>query len=132
MRRCGALWLGLLMILAACEGPMGPEGPEGPQGPSGASLQVQVNTGTILNRNYTERNPSYASIPLSSSGAEPTVLFFGYENQNGVYIQVEHTAVIWGTPESGTSVSGTSGWHALIRDSSKSFRNRAYQVKFIQ
>ena len=33
LRRAGAR--ALVLVLAACEGPVGPEGPEGPQGPQG-------------------------------------------------------------------------------------------------
>ena len=132
MRRCVAISLGLLMVLAACEGPMGPEGAQGPQGPSGASLQVQVNTGSILNRNYTEANPAFVSIPLSPFGEEPTVLFLGIENVNGVFEMRQFPAVIWAGDSEDHVVPGTSGWYALIRDPDKDLLNRAYQVKFIQ
>ena len=131
MRRHAALLPGLLMILAACEGPVGPEGPQGPQGPSGASLEVQIKTGTIINRNYTEGNPDFVSIPLSPSRSEPTVLFLGIENQNGVFVTEQFSSVIWGGEDT-HAVPGTSGWYALIPDRNKDLLNRAYQVKFIQ
>lgn len=88
MKRQALIFLSLLVSLAACEGPEGPEGPigpQGPQGPQGTALEVQVIEGTILNRNYTEGNPHGPAIPLSSSWGQPTVLFFGIENDNGVY-----------------------------------------------
>ena len=117
-----------LVAVLACEGPAGPEGLPG------SALQVQVATGTILNQNYTERNPSSASIPLAAGGPEPTVLFFGLENANGVYeryIDPFGDAVIWGESE-GFTVPGTSGWYTLVSDADKNLVNSNYQVKFIQ
>lgn len=124
-----ALILSLLVSLAACEGP---EGPIGPQGPQGTALEVQVIEGTILNRNYTEGNPSHASIPLSSSWSEPTVLFFGIENNNGVYYWVDFSSVIWGGANEEFTVPSTSGYYLLIYDPSKNWVGENYQVKFIQ
>ena len=125
----------LLLILAACEGPVGPEGPQGPrgrQGEDGSTLWVQIETGTILNRNYTDGNPRFASIPLANSGIEPTVLFLGIENENGVYIRIDFSSVIWGGSGSDYSVPGTSGWYILVSDRSKDLVSSNYQVKFVQ
>ena len=143
MKRHAIILLGLLMTLAACEsrvvvgpegprGPEGPQGPQGPQGPASPALEVQVATGTILNRNYTEMNPHHASIPLSPFGNEPTVLFLGIENENGVYYQIDFSSVIWGGSNSDYSVPGTSGWYALVYDRYKERVSSNYQVKFVQ
>lgn len=131
MKRLALIFLGLLVSLVACEGPEGPEGPQGPQGPA---LQVQAIEGTILNRNYTEGNPSHASIPLSPSGDEPTVLFFGTENDNGVYNShsLVSSAVIWGGQNSKWAVPSTSGWYLLVYNRNKDLVGENYQVKFIQ
>ena len=126
---------GLLLILAACEGPVGPEGPQGPrgrQGEEGSTLWVQVETGTILNRNYTAGNSRFASIPLANSGIEPPVLFLGIENENGVYNRIDFSSVIWGGSGSDYSVPGTSGWYILVYDRSKDLVGSNYQVKFVQ
>jgi len=119
------------VMLAGCEGPTGPRGLQGLQGPT---LDIQVKTGTILNSNYTVANPSFASIPLASSGTEPTILFFGIENPNGVYApsHEEHVGVIWGGTDSDYTVPGTKGWYAITPDQSKNLLNANYQVKFVQ
>ncbi|MXW77807.1 MAG: hypothetical protein F4Z57_02235 [Gemmatimonadetes bacterium] len=125
----------LLLILAACEGPVGPEGPQGPrgrQGEDGSTLWVKVDTGTILNRNYTDGNPYWVSIPLANSGTEPTVLFLGIENENGIYNRIDFSSVIWGGSGSDYSVPGTSGWYILVYDRSKDLVGSNYQVKFVQ
>ena len=132
---------GFLLILVACEGPVGPEGPQGPhgrQGEDGSTLWVQVDTGTILNRNYTDGNPDFASIPvgelpgLFERSIEPTVLFLGIENDNGVYNRIDFSSVIWGGSGSDYSVPGTSGWYVLVYDRSKDLVGSNYQVKFVQ
>ena len=135
LKRQVLILLGLLMSLAACEGLVGPEGPQGPREPAGPSLDVQVETGTILNRNYTDGNPRHASIPLSPFilfGNEPTVLFLGIKNDNGVYTKIDFASVIWGGSNSDFTVPGTSGWYALVYDRSKDLVGENYQVKFVQ
>ncbi len=154
--------ISMVLILSACEGPMGPQGPVGPQGPAGpqgergvqgprgpqgergsrgpaglqgqagADLYVQVATGTILNRNYTDGNPRHAAIPLGDAFSEPTVLFLGIENENGVYNTIPFNAIIWGGSNSDYSVPGTSGWYILVYDRSKDLVGSNYQVKFLQ
>ena len=136
MWRC--VLLSIVLISSACEGPMGPQGPRGPQGPtgsqgpSGVDLSVQVETATILNRNYTEGNSNFASIPLGDSFGEPTVLFLGIENENGVYSRIEFSGIIWGGSDSDYSVPGTSGWYVLVFDRDKDLVGSNYQVKFVQ
>jgi hypothetical protein len=125
------LFLGAVLALTAM---LACEGSTGPEGAPGSALQVQVTTGTILNPNFTERNPSSASIPLAAGGPEPTVLFFGIENPNGVYeryIDPFGDSIIWGESE-GFTVPGTSGWYMLVSDENKDLVNSNYQVKFIQ
>ena len=106
---------------------------KGPQGLVGCStLSVQVKTGTILNRNYTDANPDFASIPLGdSSSGEPTVLFLGIENKNGVYTKIDFSSVIWGGHKSKYAVPGTSGWYILVPDRDKDRAGSNYQVKFV-
>lgn len=128
--------LACLVVLACSqlEGPTGPQGPAGPKGDTGPTLEVQVKTGTILSGNYTEANSSFVSIPLASSGTEPTVLFLGIQNENGVYDAhpMEDMGVIWGGTEARFTVPGTRGWYALFPDRLKSLTNANYQVKFVQ
>ena len=142
--------ISMVLIFSACEALRGPTGPQGPQGergergeqgfqgergfqgPPGDDLSVQVETGTILNRNYTDANPSHAAIPLANSGIEPTVLFLGIENDNGVYDRIFFSAVIWGGDNDRFTVPGTSGWYLLVLDSSRAFVGSNYQVKFVQ
>jgi hypothetical protein len=92
---------------------------------------VQVETGTILNRNYTDGNPRHASVPLGDSFSEPTVLFLGIENENGVYTAIDFSSVIWGGRNSDYSVPGTSGYYVLVYDRSKNLVGSNYQVKFL-
>lgn len=113
-------------------GPQGPVGPTGRQGPAGVDLSVQVETGTILNRNYTDGNPSFASIPLGDDFGEPTVLFLGIENVNGVYNRIDFSSIIRGGRNSDYSVPGTSGYYVLVYDRSKDLVGSNYQVKFVQ
>lgn len=133
--------ISMVLIFSACEGPMGPQGPVGPQGPrgpqgergpQGPTLSVQVETGTILNRNYTDGNPHWASIPLGNAFGEPTILFLGIENENGVYNAIDFESVIWGGSNSDYSVPGTSGWYVLVYDRYKNRVGSNYQVKFLQ
>ena len=130
--------ISMVLIFSACEGPMGPQGPAGPrgergfQGPPGADLSVQVETGTILNRNYRDGNPRHASIPLGDAFSEPTVLFLGIENENGVYTRIDFSSIIWGGSNRDYSVPGTSGWYILVYDRSKDLVGSNYQVKFVQ
>ena len=135
------------IALAACsnlEGPTGPEGPQGeqgeqgeagergPVGATGQTLQIDVVSGTVLNQNYTDANPNSASIPLVSRGEEPTILFFGIENANGVYVKTEWNAVIWGGTNADFTVPGTSGYYLLVSDRNNALVNANYQVKFVQ
>ena len=107
-------------------------GQKGPQGLVGCStLSVQVETGTILNRNYTDGNPQHATIPLGDSRSEPTVLFLGIENANGVYTKIDFSSVIRGRYNSKYAVPGTSGWYILVADRDKDRINSNYQVKFV-
>ena len=127
--------ISMVLIFGACEGPMGPQGPMGPtgrQGPAGVDLSVQVETGTILNRNYTDGNPRHASIPLGDDFGEPTVLFLGIENENGVYTRIDFSSIIWGGRGGEYSVPGTSGYYVLVYDRSKDLVGSNYQVKFVQ
>jgi hypothetical protein len=110
----------LLAMLVGCENPIGP------------SLEIQIVTGTILNKNYTESNSKFASIPLVRSGEEPTILFFGIENSNGIYVRTEIYSVIWGGDNAKFTVPGTSGYYLLVSDRNKSYVNTNYQVKFLQ
>ena len=96
-----------------------------------STLSVQVKTGTILNRNYTDANPDFASIPLGDSPSEPTVLFLGIENKNGVYTKIDFSSVIRGGDNSKFTVPGTRGWYILVPDRDKDRVNSNYQVKFI-
>ena len=97
-------------------------GQKGLQGLVGCStLSIQVKTGTILNRNYMDPNPHYASIPLGDSRDQPTVLFLGIKNKNGVYEKIDFNSVI----------NYTSGWYVLVSDRDKYFSGRNYQVKFV-
>ena len=121
--------------------------------------KVWVETGTILMRNYTERNPNFASIPVvitrdlidrETEGLEmaeieaaqdslidqiatelvtdPTVLFFGIQNENSLFIvPINHYAgVIW---EDG---SRGKGCYALVRDRGKKLLNKNYKLKFLR
>ena len=110
---------------------MGPPGERGLQGEPGPALEVQEIKETVLNRNYTEGNPRIASIPLGVHSSEPTVLFFGIENQNGVFSRFEFSSVIWGRRDSEYSVPGTSGYYLLVYDPDKELVGSNYQVKFV-
>ena len=126
--------LAAALVESACEGPVGPRGPEGPQGPPGPQGQIALYSreGTIYNHHYTTGNPYWASIPLASSGPEPTVLFIGIEKANGVFNTEEKSSVIYGGTNSEFTVPGTRGWYALVRDSDKSLVTRKYLVEFVQ
>ena len=107
-------------------------GQKGPQGLVGCStLSIQVKTGTILKRNYTDGNPRHASIPLGDSSGEPTVLFLGIENKNGVYTKIDFSSVIRGKYNSKYAVRGTSGWYILVADRDQGLVRSNYQVKFV-
>ena len=112
----------LIVLLAACEG----------QGERGQTLSVQVETGTILNRNYTKAEPRYAFLPLVDDGNEPAVLFLGIENENGFYERIDFTGVAWGRSGSDSAVPGTSGWYVVVYDRRKKLVGSNYQVKFLQ
>lgn len=88
-------------------------------------------TGTILNKHYTPANPSFASIPLTESGPEPTVLFFGIENPNGVYARADWSGVIWGGDDEEYTVPGTRGWYLMVLDTRKELVQSNYQVKLV-
>ena len=127
----------LCFSLIACEGsegPVGPQGPPGAQGPEGPAWSVETVTGTILNQNYTEANPDFASIHIASTGSEPTVLSFGIENENGVYLNTNppYYAVVWGGENTNLAVSGTSGWYFLVEDQRKELVGENYQLKFVR
>ena len=130
--------ISMVLIFSACEALRGPTGPQGPQGergfqgPPGDDLSVQIVTGTILNRNYTDGNPNHASLPLGDAFGEPTVLFLGIENVNGVYNKIDFSAVIWGGRNSDYAVPGTGGWYVLVYDPNKGRVGSNYQVKFVQ
>lgn len=85
-----------------------------------------------MNWNYTDANSHAASIPLANSGIEPTVLFLGIENENGVYNRINFAAVIWGGDNDRFTVPGTSGWYVLVSDRDKDLVGSNYQVKFVQ
>lgn len=115
------------------QGEKGEQGERGRQGEPGQSF-VQIETGTILNRNYTEGNPEHATIPLGGGflDGEPTVLFWGIENENGVYVLKTFESVIWGGSDSDYSVLGTSGWYLLVYDRRRNLIGSNYQVKFVR
>ena len=96
------------------------------------TVQVIDVRGTILNQNYTNANPDFASIPLASHGKEPVVVSFGIENENGAFEIRDFDTVIWGGTTSDYTVPGTSGWYLLSRDAFKGLVNYNYQVKFLQ
>ena len=126
----------------ACEGPVGPMGPIGEKGERGTAgedgrdgidLWIQVVEGTILNRNYRSANSRFASIPVGSSlREEPTILFLGIENDNGVYSKIDFSSVIWGGSDEDYAVPGTEGWYILVYDRWKDLVGSNYQVKFVQ
>ena len=125
----------MVAVLTACEnleGPVGPAGPKGEKGEPGETLAVQVVTGTILNRNYTDGNPDFASIPVANAGEEPTILFLGIENANGVFNRTDYSGVIWGGTGGEFAVPGSSGYYVLVHDPDKDFVSANYQVKFVQ
>ena len=128
--------LALLLGLAGCDalkGPPGPAGPQGPRGLPGQCIAIETLTGTVYNKNYTKKNPRFASIPLwGNHDQEPVVLFFGIENNNGIFIKTEFGAVIWSGYNEDHTVPGTRGWHMLVHDRSKRLRGSNYQVKFIR
>ena len=93
---------------------------------------IKVVEGTILNRNYTDANPQFASIPLLSGGDQPIVVFFGIENANGFYTAEGFSSVIWGGSDPDFTVEGTSGWYLLAPDFSKRLVSSNYRVKFLQ
>ena len=93
---------------------------------------VEEVTGTILNRNYTEVNPDFASIHIVSSGVEPTVLYFARENPNGAYINTSFISIGWAEEDSGYSVSGVAGWYLLVYDEDKELAGKNYKLRFIQ
>ena len=107
-------------------------GQKGLQGLVGCSTRsIQVKTGTILNQNYRAGNPNHAAIPLGDSRSEPTVIFWGIENENGIYITNDFEAVIPDKYNNKYAVPGTSSWYLMVRDSSKKLVNSNYQVKFV-
>jgi len=127
--------IGLLILLfvVGCEGPMGPQGPQGPKGLQGTDgLEVSVTTGTIYNVNYTKGNPSYVSINLSSATNNHTVLFFGIENLNKVYVKNDWSSTIYSSGSDDYSVNGVSGYYLLCYDQYKSLATKKYQIKYIK
>ena len=119
-------------FLIACEGQEGPVGPQGPPGPQGPAWSVEEVTGTILNRNYTEDNPDFASIHIVSSSLEPTVLYFAWENDNGAYINTSFIAVVWADADDDErAVSGMGGWYVLIYDPDKDLVGKNYKLRFV-
>lgn len=133
------------VCFVACEGPVGPMGERGERGPAGedgrngrdgkdgADLWIQVVEGTILNRNYRPRNEDFAAIPVGSQWrGEPTILFFGIENDNGVYTKIDFSSIIWGGSNEDYAVPGTEGWYILVYDRWKEIVGSNYQVKFVQ
>jgi len=147
MRRITALLTAaaIALVLVSCNmfrGPMGPEGPQGEQGLQGEKgdqgeqgppgVIVHKVTGTILTSNYTEGNPSFAAIHLTSYYTpKPVVLFVGIENVNGVYAFHDYVSVIYGFTSDFT-VNGVYGWYVLIYDNYKSLRTKNYEVVFIK
>ena len=59
------------------------------------------------------------------------MLFLGIESENGVYIRIDFTAVLWYEGENKT-VRGMTGWYVLLPDRSKELVGSNYQVKFVQ
>lgn len=115
------------------DGRDGIDGEDGEDGRDGIDLWIQVIEGTILNRNYRSGNPDFASIPVGSSlKGEPTILFFGIENENGVYGKTDFSAIIWGGDSESHAVPGTEGWYVLVYDWRKNLVGSNYQVKFVQ
>ena len=115
------------------DGKDGEDGADGKDGNDGLDLWIQVVEGTVLNRNYRSGNPRYASIPVGSSlRGEPTILFLGIENENGVYTKIDFSSVIWGGDSESHAVPGTEGWYILVYDRWKDLVGSNYQVKFVQ
>lgn len=126
-------WLILLaFILAGCiEGPEGPRGSTGPAGKDGEDLAIREVKGTILSKNWTAGNPSHAAIYLCNCLSEPTVLFVGVENSNGVFDNTAWAAVIYGTASSDYSYDGKTGYYALVYDNLKTNLQKNYKVRFV-
>ncbi len=129
----------LAILLLSCDelrGPPGMQGPPGEQGLPGLDLDVESLEETVLNQNYTKRNPHHISVPLGDSlGIEPVVLFFGIENENGVFVAPLQSSygvsVIWGGDDADTVVPGTRGWYYLVPDKTKRLLKSNYQIKFV-
>ena len=108
----------LTVLFVACEGPTGPAGTTGFTGAAG---RVSIREGTILTRNYRELNPDFASLLVNAARSpEPTVLFVGIENENGVFNRVEWSSVIW-----------DSAWYVLLYDRRGDLVGRNYRLKFL-
>lgn len=118
------------------DGRDGEDGVDGEDGRDGVDLWVQIAEGTVLERNYTEGNPSHISIPLSNSEREPTVLSFRIESTSGVYIMEPDFPVIalvrYGE-DSSSSISGYGGWwYAMVYDRRQDLLGSNYRIKFVQ
>ena len=127
----------LLAVLVACEGRVEEQKGRGLRGTAerdSAVLRIEVVKGTILNRNYTEGNRRFASIPLSNSPSEPTVLSFGVENDDGVYVmQPDFPVIVISRYKGDLSISGYEGWwYAVVPDRKKELVGSNYRVKFVQ
>ena len=115
------------------DGEDGADGKDGEDGRDGIDLWIQVVEGTILNQNYRSANSRFASIPVGSSlREEPTILFLGIENDNGIYSKIDFSSVIWGGSDEDYAVPGTEGWYILVYDRWKDLVGSNYQVKFVQ
>ena len=127
------IWTALVFCFSCgnLEGPIGPQGPAGPAGRDGRDLHIEIREGTIISYNFTEANPAFASIPLGEHAFEPIVLFFGVENENGVFTRIDYSGVIYGGDDSEYTVRGTTGYYLLVYDSNKTLLQSNYQVKFI-
>ena len=108
-----------LLVFAGCEGPEGPTGPTGPEGPAGEVRELIV---TVANKMYTTGNSFWATIYYDDSDADEntTVIYTGFKNLNGVWVNVEvydsyYCCNIYATG-SDFGYDGKSGYAALIYD----------------
>lgn len=101
---------------------------------SAVNLYVHTKEGSIAHKSYAEWSLQNVAIFLSDSGdPEPIVLFFGVEDENGLYIRSDFLAVVSVVLRPGGAlISSESAWYLLVSDPKKELLGASYKIKFIQ
>ncbi len=124
------LLLAALCAIGCLKGPTGPSGATGPKGNPGAGLSILSSTGTILAKNYTVGNPAYAALRICNCPTEPTVLFVGIENVNGVMTNTSWSGIGYSAGSDDYSVDGLAGYYVLVPDPNKAELQKNYKIKY--